>query len=309
MPKQALAAARPAARVTKPRRPGLLRSPAVFSAGLVVALLAGFGIAKATESGDAATPAAASPAAIPSHNHAGALGTEIGGTSLSAGGFTMVPAGTAFTAGVAQPFTFRIVGADRKPVTDFITNQDRKLHLIVARHDLTGYQHLHPTMAPDGTWSLPLTLPSAGLWRAFADFVVTDPTTNAQVPITLAVDLTVPGAVTGTTLPAASRIASVDGYDITMEGTLQVGSTQPLTMRVLKAGRPVTDLQQYLGTYGHLVVLREGDLAYLHVHSDGLIDGGVKFWLAAPSSGTFRLYFQFQAADVVHTAEYTVVLT
>ena len=34
-------------------------------------------------------------------------------------------------------------------------------------------------------------------------------------------------------------------------------------------GEPVTDLQPYLGAYGHLVALRDGDLAYLHVHPDG----------------------------------------
>ncbi|MEK8109242.1 hypothetical protein NKG94_40115 [Micromonospora sp. M12] len=36
------------------------------------------------------------------------------------------------------------------------------MHLIVVRRDLTGYQHLHPTMAKDGTWSVPLTLAQPG---------------------------------------------------------------------------------------------------------------------------------------------------
>lgn len=35
-----------------------------------------------------------------------------------------------------------------------------------------------------------------------------------------------------------------------------------------KVGVPVTDLQEYLAAYGHLVALRQGDLAYLHVHPD-----------------------------------------
>ena len=48
------------------------------------------------------------------------------------------------------------------------------MHLIVVRRDLTGYQHLHPTMTPDGTWRVPLTLPDPGVWRAYADFTVRD---------------------------------------------------------------------------------------------------------------------------------------
>ena len=35
----------------------------------------------------------------------------------------------------------------------------------------------------------------------------------------------------------------------------------------------MTDLQPYLGAYGHLVALRDGDLAYLHVHPGEHGDG------------------------------------
>ena len=65
---------------------------------------------------------------------------------------------------------YELSGPDGAPVTRFAIVHDRPLHLIVVRHDLTGFQHLHPTMAPDGTWSLPLTLPAPGRYRAYADF-------------------------------------------------------------------------------------------------------------------------------------------
>ena len=35
----------------------------------------------------------------------------------------------------------------------FEVEAERRLHLILVRRDLTGYQHLHPAMAADGTWS------------------------------------------------------------------------------------------------------------------------------------------------------------
>ncbi len=75
-------------------------------------------------------------------------------------------------------------------------------------------------------------------------------------------------------------------------------------------GRPVTDLQPYLGAYGHLVALREGDLAYLHVHPDGAPGDGstqpgpdVVFEAAVPSGGDYRLFLDFRHDGVVHTAE------
>ena len=57
-----------------------------------------------------------------------------------------------------------------EPITDYDVEHTKRMHLIVVRHDLTGFQHLHPTMSDDGTWSTPVTLPDAGSYRVFADF-------------------------------------------------------------------------------------------------------------------------------------------
>jgi hypothetical protein len=101
-----------------------------------------------------------------------------------------------------------------------------------------------------------------------------------------------------------------DGFSVTLEGTAQVNATQPLSVRVFAAGAPVTDLERYLGAYGHLVVIREGDLGFLHVHpEDQLVGGAVKFWLAAPSPGRYRMYFEFQKSGAVHRAEFTMEVT
>jgi hypothetical protein len=85
-----------------------------------------------------------------------------------------------------------------------------------------------------------------------------------------------------------------------------------LTLTVSLAGRPVTDLQPYLGAYGHLVALRDGDLAYLHVHPDGEPgDGrtrpgpGITFYATVPSAGSYGLFLDFQHQGVVRTAAFT----
>jgi hypothetical protein len=84
---------------------------------------------------------------------------------------------------------------------------------------------------------------------------------------------------------------------------------------VARDGAPVTDLQPYLAAYGHLVALRAGDLAYLHVHPDGEPGDGrtpagptVVFHTQVPSAGTYRLYFDFQHDGRVRTAEFTVTV-
>ncbi|MER7280288.1 hypothetical protein ABT369_38205 [Dactylosporangium sp. NPDC000244] len=283
----------------------MLKGPFV-AAGLVAALLLGFGIARATA--PQSTPAAtADPTTIPSHSHGGAVIGDLGGFSLSAGGFTLIPAeAPTFAAGDQRTFAFKIVGQDGKPVTKFVPNHDKLLHFIVARHDLSGFQHLHPEMAADGTWSVPLTLPTPGIWRLYADFVTLDPA-GQQLPLTLSTDATVPGNYTPTPLPPAAREADADTFKVTYEGTPRANATQPLTFRVFADGTPVTDLERWLAAYGHLVVIRDGDLGYLHVHpEDQLVGGAVKFWLSAPGPGRYRLYFEFQKSGAVHRAEFTV---
>jgi hypothetical protein len=285
-----------------------LKGPYV-AAGLVAALLLGFGIARATDS-VAEPPPGPVPTVVPSHAHGAAAPGDLGGLSLSAAGFTLVPAQPLTLQSAAQQqFAFRILGQDGKPVTRYVPNHDKLMHFIVIKHDLSGFQHLHPTMAPDGTWTTPLTLPTPGIWRLYADFVPLDPA-GRQAPLTLAVDATVAGSYQPIALPPPSRTVEVDKLTVTVEGTPQVGTTQPLSLRVFAAGAPVTDLERYLAAYGHLVVIRDGDLGYLHVHSeDQLVGGAVKFWLSAPSPGRYRAYFEFQRSGTVHRAEFTVDVT
>ncbi len=89
-----------------------------------------------------------------------------------------------------------------------------------------------------------------------------------------------------------------------------------LTLRVSRDGQPVTDLEPYLGAYGHLVALREGDLAYLHVHPGGEPSDGqtlpgpdIEFGAEVPSAGGYHLYLDFKHAGVVRTAQFTLDAT
>jgi hypothetical protein len=269
------------------------------------------------ESGDAA------PSGAPAAGHGGAHGGTVAeatvgepasraddaadqpaGLASSRGGYTLTPTDPTPEAG---PFSFQIIGPDGAPVTAFDVEHDKRMHLIVVRRDTTGFQHVHPEMAPDGTWSVPLEFPAGGTYRAFADF---HPTGGKAT--TLGVDLNVPGTFEPAE-HAPSRRAQVDGYTVELTGELVPGRASPVTLTVSKDGRPVTDLQPYLGAYGHLVALRDGDLAYLHVHPDGEPGDGrtpagpqIQFVAEVPSAATYRLFLDFQHGGVVRTAEFTV---
>jgi hypothetical protein len=296
---------------------------AAFGALLVVVLFAGYGIGRLNAFGTTSAPAARAPAMAMDesqpHQHtadgsatqgspAMGMGSAVGGLSISSGGLSLAVADPAFVAGRARPLSFRITNASGTPITTFAEVHDKQLHLVVVRRDLTGFQHLHPTMAPDGTWSIDLTLAAPGSYRAIADFTAV--VGGNPVAATLGADLTVAGRYAPVALPAPVHQVGADGFQVAYAGTPHVESTQPLLITVTAAdGTPAT-LEPYLGAYGHLVVLRAGDVAYLHVHPESdLMDGKVRFWLAAPSPGTYRMFFDFQVAGKVHTAAWTGTVT
>ena len=137
------------------------------------------------------------------------------------------------------------------------------------RRDFSGFQHVHPEMDSTGTWTAELDF-TAGQWRLFADFKAT-----GSEALTLGTDLAVRGNYRPSAPDADSRTSMVDGYEVTLGGDLTAGEDAKLNLSVTRDGEPVTDLEPYLGAYGHLVALRAGDLAYLHVHPEGTPDDGV----------------------------------
>jgi hypothetical protein len=174
---------------------------------------------------------------------------------------------------------------------------------------------VHPKLANDGTWTTALDL-TPGQWRVFADFKPT-----GGEALTLGADLSVPDmSVPRQRDPAqagrTTRMATVDGYTVELTGDLVAGEHSILKLRVARDGRPVTDLQPYLGAYGHLVALRGGDLAYLHVHPDGEPGDGktepgpeIEFGAEVPSDGEYHLYLDFKHDGVVRTAQFQLDAT
>lgn len=255
-----------------------------------------------------AAPTASASAAHGEHATEQVQEDTPGGLQVSENGYTLNPITTTIKPGEPADFRFAVTGPDGRPVTGYEVEHDKKLHLIVASRDLTTFQHVHPEMAPDGVWSVKLTLPKAGPYRAFADFA---PTGGSA--LTLGADLSVAGDYQPEALPKQSRTATVDGYEVTIDGELTPGRSSKLTLKVAKDGKPVTDLQPYLGAYGHLVALRAGDLAYLHVHPDGAPGDGkteagpeIVFYAEVPSTGDYRLFLDFQHEGEVRTADFTL---
>ncbi|GAA3097519.1 hypothetical protein JOF29_005985 [Kribbella aluminosa] len=281
-----------------------------FAGAIALAFGAAFGIGSAIDPVAAADGTSAAPAhgeemgGMEGHDAAG----QLPGLAVSDAGYTLTPAKTFFTSGQQTELRFTIQGPDGRPVTQYTKTHEKDLHLIVVRRDLSGFHHVHPVLAADGTWSIPFTFTAGGTWRLYADF---QPAGHDST-ITLGTDVNVTGMYVPVPVAEPAGVYSFHGYDVTLQGTPVAGKESELTFKVTRDGKPVTDLQPYLGAFGHLVSLRGGDLAYLHNHPAEHAEPGAKggpevtFATTFPTAGTYSLFLDFQHAGAVHTAEFTV---
>lgn len=261
---------------------------ALFAAGLAGVFLAALALGNVLDVGErsvAVAHAEDAPATTEAaHGAGGHAAPEPAGLAVEQDGYRLVQERASFHAGRATPYAFRILGPDGDTVREFEVEHERRLHLIVAGRDSRAFLHLHPTQRPDGSWTTPLTLPERGSYRVFADF-----TTRGERR-TLGIDI----AGTGNGRVVVPRVRP---YDVELER-----HGERLVFRVAQNGRPV-EVEPYLGARGHLVVLREGDLAYIHAHAD---EDELAFDVPFPSPGRYRLHLQFQVDGVVDTVDFTV---
>jgi hypothetical protein len=237
------------------------------------------------------------------HDAAAMATHEPAGLGISADGYTLRLEPTQMELGKEDVLRFQ-VESDGAPVTGFDELHERCMHLIVVRRDGAAFRHLHPEMDASGTWSVPVAFRDAGVYRVFADFSV------AGEQETLAADVFVSGGkFEARPFPAPRPLAETAGYEVRLEADEPVaGEATALKFAVSEAGSPVDDLQPYLGADGHLVALREGDLAFLHVHPEEEhgAPNEIVFNAGFPTAGRYRLYLQFRHGGAVRTAEFTV---
>lgn len=291
----------------------------IYGAGLVVvfgvafaasgALVPDSAVASWAERGDAGHDEGSAEEAAQNAGTEKEEGSDVSGVTIAASGYAIGAISAPEATGAEGELSFEIQDAAGEAVTEYETAHGKQLHLIVVRSDGSEYRHVHPVLdAHTGTWSLPWSWDSAGTYRVYADF-----TAKGGQGTTLSRTVDVAGMLTPQPPTGPQTTAVVDGFDVTISGDLVAGTGSELTVEVTRDGKPVTALEPYLGAFGHLVALREGDLAYLHVHAHGdepepgdLAGPEVVFTAQTPTAGRYLLYLDFQVDGEVHTAQFVL---
>jgi hypothetical protein len=218
---------------------------------------------------------------------------------------------------------FKIYGPDRRALTDYEVVHEKQFHLLLISKDLAHFAHEHPIMDPDGTWRVPITFPAPGDYRFFCDV-----TPTGQSQQVLRADVRVAGQAQAQPLVVDAAPKVIDGVKVELvTRRFRVGETI-LTFRLSRDGKPVRDLEPYLGALGHLVIVDQSLMQFLHAHpleaggghDMGKMDeaanrslaarrsGGpeVRFHTEFTSPGTYKMWGQFQRGGKVFTAPFVV---
>jgi len=232
--------------------------------------------------------------------------------------------------------TFRIFHPGTgEQVRDLISVHDRRYHLFVISQDMEHFQHLHPEQQPDGSWSAEVTFPEDGYYKVLSDFVpnggssqfIARPVVTADHEGDLVADAAhlVADPVGARTLDDLTASISLDPE------TFVSGLYGHLSFELAetRSGRPVTDLQPYLGSYGHVLIMSEDLVHYVHSHPIDLqnsddetgplalmlpmgsdssnLRGGpeITFEGLMPKPGLYRAWAQFQRGGEIYTFAHT----
>jgi hypothetical protein len=156
-------------------------------------------------------------------------------------------------------------------VESFEVVHDKKYHLFVISQAMTSFQHLHPEQRSDGRWAIDVTLPQPGYYTIISDFVPTggSPQLMARPFVT--------AGFTGDLTDAAARLVADATMTSTVDGMTASVTLDPIplvageyghlqfTLKDATTGQPITDLQPYLGAFGHTLIM-SGDMRDV-VHS------------------------------------------
>jgi hypothetical protein len=246
------------------------------------------------------------------------------GSPLALPDFTLKVETTPRVLKPGQPIKFRF--SVHHPITgeqarDFVVMHDKLFHLFVISRDLDEFAHIHPEHHPDGSFTIEHTLPKAGHYKLFADFLPMGG--GAQITgypfATVGVDSDLTSAAAKLT-PDAVLTKSADGVKVEIlneRTTILGGEDVDLVFRFTDnaTDAPITDLEKYLGAFGHLVILSEDMTEYVHAHPreetqpdpNAPTNGGpeVLFDALLPKPGRYRAWLQFQRNGRLSTVSFT----
>lgn len=230
-------------------------------------------------------------------------------------------------AGEKTKLSFAIRNDKDEMIRDLQIVHEKPMHLLIVSEDLQEFYHEHPEPQTDGSYAASFTFQNGGKYKLYADFT---PVGAEQVVKSYPVE------VSGT--PRASVALKADekfektvgNLRVTMKPSGDLISNRDLMLEFqvfdAQTGKPVTDLQNYLGAKAHFVVISQDLEEFVHAHpmstdnakgvehkhdaSEEKLHGEeaqsiVSAHISFPKQAIYRVWAQFQRGGNVTTVPFT----
>ena len=209
-------------------------------------------------------------------------------------------------------FSFKLFGIDKHEFTDadLKVAHEKKMHFIFVRDDMTGYQHIHPQYT-NGKWAVTTDIDDGGNYNLYVDIAPSE-----ESPVVLRVPLQIGGTTVTKNFPTPNEKMNVTSgvYTgiLTTNVSLKTNQEIKLSIAITKDGKAVTEINQYLGAFGHLVILNHSNPNdFIHAHpltETKPANGVVEFMAKFPVKGTYTLYGQFNVGGGIITLPITIAI-
>jgi len=216
-----------------------------------------------------------------------------------------------------------------QPITNLDVVHERVVHIFIVSQDMEVFAHIHPEdringteLADQGIYVVNYTFPQDGYYAVLTDF--TSGGINVLKKFQPYVIKDAASSQMNDTKRATAdfaRTKKFGDYEVVLRapGKIEAGTEVSLDFHIEKDGRPVRDLQNYLGSEVHMVTIRD-DLKFAgHTHS---YRPGHNLHLMAmqqvyygpdvpvrykfPQAGTYAIFAQFLHGDKVVTTKFFV---
>ncbi|MBI4851221.1 MAG: cupredoxin domain-containing protein [Acidobacteria bacterium] len=200
-------------------------------------------------------------------------------------------------------------------INDLEIVHEKPMHLIVVSEDLSFFNHIHPMPTSDGSiFEVETEFPNAGKYRFYLDY------SPKSVGHRLArLDINVIG-----TVPAAIELVEdktdfqiIEDLKVTIKPEKAFQANEALTLAFLvedaKTGKPITDIEPYLGAFAHFNIIKQDHSETLHAHP--LVEAKSKDERGGPEIGTrtifpkpglYKIWTQFQRKGKVIVAPFII---
>jgi hypothetical protein len=203
----------------------------------------------------------------------------------------------------------RIKDSSQKNIAKFDLTHEKLMHLIIVSEDLSYFEHIHPNYKGEGLFTAQLNFPFSGKFKLISEF---SPKGYSDKIEKYLVSVDGDNHQNVVLQKDDSFIKIIDGKEVTLsfkspEVKANTDVSLTFTLKDALSKKEINNLQPYLGTTGHLVVINPSTDYYTHEHSMEASNGpNVTFTTNFPKPGLYKIWGQVQIDNKVLTIPFSL---